>query len=392
MLPDAIIHSGRPQEEGLAKMVAPRAAVTFVNVSDRKSGHRSLRLPTIMRSSLRVPLDPEDIHNIRTFLDSELAHPTKGISEYWTDRLRAGDVIFEDGAAGASEGILEPDTIDLADMQRWTSRRILPPQIGLKFLRFLQLLLRADLKIAVEKQRVRVADHFYRTNLDALARRLDAVVQDPFLTLERLDATPFRQFPLVWPLDYLRFLHALNVIHQCYGDLSGRAVLEIGAAHGFLAHLMHFYWGTHHLIVDLPQTLVMGYAITKYLFPHVKALLPHQITSLDDHSFVADHEFIFMVPEQTTLLPPESCDVAINMDSFQEMEGDTVKGHFRLVDRSLTSKGMFYVMNREEKRVDSSYVARFEQYPWYEHYVTVFDNPIDMPHQQRHWERVVRKP
>ena len=368
-------------------MSPSKGRLVFINVSESNSATGSLKLPTIMRSTLSIPLAPEDIRNIRSFLASELAYQGKRVSPYWTDRIKAGEILIQDQTDAVNENVADVDTfIDLGNLEKWVSWSPFNPRIGLVILRLIRSIARVDLRSHITKQEHSLAYRYYKRNLPALARRIDGSLQQPSLRSEMLNNSPFRHYLHVWPLDYLRFTHAFNVICQFYGGVKGARVLEIGAAHGFLAHLMHFFLSTKHVIIDLPHIVILAYAVTKFLFPEIEVLLPHQVTRLNDKLSSCDYQFIFLTPQQASLLPGESFDVAINMCSFQEMDADIVKDYFDLVDTNLVRGGIFYVMNRKEKHVDANYVARFDEYPWQENYPVLFQNTKTMPYQKEHCE------
>ena len=78
-----------------------------------------------------------------------------------------------------------------------------------------------------------------------------------------------------------------------------------------------------------------------------------------------------MTPEQTSIIPDKTVELAINIDSMQEMNKDNIDFYFSLMDRIIKPSGYFFASNRVEKIMLGEPI-RFSEYPWRSHNRTIF--------------------
>ncbi|AYY12654.1 putative sugar O-methyltransferase [Actinobacteria bacterium YIM 96077] len=136
-------------------------------------------------------------------------------------------------------------------------------------------------------------------------------------------------------LDYLQAALEVGFVEKNV-DLHGASVLEIGAGYGRTCHaLLSNHDISTYCIVDLDTTMQLS---KKYL----RAVL-------DDAQF-AKLRFV-SVDDVDTRLNSTRFDLCINIDSFAEMDPNTVRGYLVLIDQRCTS---FYVKNPVGKYWDSS--------------------------------------
>lgn len=79
-----------------------------------------------------------------------------------------------------------------------------------------------------------------------------------------------------------------------------------------------------------------------------------------------DTDFVFCPTESLCFIEKNVFDVAININSMQEMNVETVSMYFDFIRRQLSEEGLFYCSNRVEKVMPSGEVSRFADYPWQE--------------------------
>ena len=135
-------------------------------------------------------------------------------------------------------------------------------------------------------------------------------------------------------LDYLQALDEYECISGSL-ELAGASLLEIGAGYGRTAHfLLSNADIADYTILDLPNALGLG---RKYL----KTVLPE-----------ANFNKLRFVPvEQFQSLQAASFDLAINIDSFAEMDKEVVLAYLNFIDGHCQH---FYVKNPVAKYLDKS--------------------------------------
>jgi putative sugar O-methyltransferase len=136
-------------------------------------------------------------------------------------------------------------------------------------------------------------------------------------------------------LDYLQAVHEVEFMSANL-DLDGIQILEIGAGYGRTCHtLLSNHEVAGYTIVDLPNTLALS---RRYL---QAVLEPEQFARI---RFVG----IEAVEEQVRA---GRFDLCLNVDSFAEMDPNTVRHYLALIDATCTH---FYVNNPVGKYLDKT--------------------------------------
>jgi len=156
-----------------------------------------------------------------------------------------------------------------------------------------------------------------------------------------------------------------------YTDLpQAKAILEIGGGSGNLSSLLYSSISNCTVIsVDLPETLCFAIVFIADMFPGASILLPNEEQLYDFNHY----DFVFLTTEQTHLIKENSIDLAINIDSFQEMTHKQIEIYFQLIQRCCSNNSYFFTSNRVEKmpcspanyqKKTSEPPNRFSDYPW----------------------------
>jgi len=148
------------------------------------------------------------------------------------------------------------------------------------------------------------------------------------------------------------------------------SIFEIGAGTANLAIL----FGAHSLcknyyIVDLPEMLLpASYELFRYL-PDANQILPSEIG--DRKRILLDPDkinFILLTPEQISLIPDNSIDIALNIESFGEMEQSIANNYVAAMYRVLRKNGYLFSANRESRVVSEhdgvTYFTTYWKYPF----------------------------
>ena len=108
------------------------------------------------------------------------------------------------------------------------------------------------------------------------------------------------------------------------------------------------------------------------LFPEASIKLPNEIEN--DNNILEDKiDFMFLTPNQLDCIKADSVDLAININSFQEMKHKQVDVYFDFIQRVVNHSGYFFTVNRIEKIPCDDYPfeieqaeppIRFFEYPW----------------------------
>tara|TARA_B100001057_G_C22858557_1_gene953589 strand:+ start:1847 stop:2893 length:1047 start_codon:yes stop_codon:yes gene_type:complete len=132
-------------------------------------------------------------------------------------------------------------------------------------------------------------------------------------------------------------------------------ILEVGA--GACMNIAHNYSQSKSkaIIVDLPETIYVGYSVLRTLFPNASIVLPDQIntaikTNKSILSLLKSSDFIFMLPTQVDFIEPGIIDSAFNIASFQEMEQEVVNNYLAMIHKSLKVGGSLTMMNLSTSR------------------------------------------
>ena len=126
-------------------------------------------------------------------------------------------------------------------------------------------------------------------------------------------------------------------------------ILDIGSGYGGLSRILHYYTpNSCHVLLDLPETLIMTSYFIKYNFPKAKiALLEDIIDKLDDFdTLVQAYDFIIIPPSVLTSLKSRSVDLVINTASLGFMQKEYLEFYLEQTNRVLKEGGYFYSLNK----------------------------------------------
>jgi len=138
--------------------------------------------------------------------------------------------------------------------------------------------------------------------------------------------------------------------HIPFSSYDRAVVLDIGSGYGGLSRLLDYYTSNScHILLDLPETLILTSYFIKYNFPDRKiALLEDIINSLDDFDrLIQEYDFIIIPPSVLKNLKNLSVDVVINTASMGFMQEEYLEFYLTQIDRVLKEGGYFYSINKD---------------------------------------------
>jgi len=138
---------------------------------------------------------------------------------------------------------------------------------------------------------------------------------------------------------------------MCTHFLNGEAkrYLEIGAGNGNLASFFKHYNQANVVIIDLPETILYSCCYLKNIFPNATMLLPNELSFPLTEGKLDEHDFIFVVPSQSHMLPKKAFDLVANTSSMQEMTHSQIQEYFNLVQEVSKEGALWCNVNRVEK-------------------------------------------
>ena len=156
----------------------------------------------------------------------------------------------------------------------------------------------------------------------------------------------------VWYSERVRELAA------AHGPQRPLDVLEIGAGAGNLAVLLHLHGLVRsYVIVDLPELLAhSAYSISTYLDGADLRFEPPPATP-------AGEGFWLLTPEQAPELAAGSLDLALNFNSFMEMDEDARDSYLELVYRTGRPGALFLNVNRRQRALPGRGGESFDNNP-----------------------------
>jgi len=127
-------------------------------------------------------------------------------------------------------------------------------------------------------------------------------------------------------------------------------VLDIGSGYGALSRMLKFYTpNSCHILLDLPETLVLTSYFIKYNFPAARvALLDDIVNNIEDFdNHIQKYDFIIITPDVLSHIKPNSVDLVINTASLAFMQKEYLEFYLTHIDRVLKKGGYFYSLNKE---------------------------------------------
>jgi hypothetical protein len=115
-------------------------------------------------------------------------------------------------------------------------------------------------------------------------------------------------------------------------------LLEIGAGGGVLAlFLSRLGLARSYRIVDLPEMLL-----------HSSWTIHSQLPEATLSFGTREGEFAFLTPAQAATLEPDSADIALNANSFMEMDEVQRDSYLRMIGRAVLPGGLLWNVNRRQ--------------------------------------------
>ena len=164
----------------------------------------------------------------------------------------------------------------------------------------------------------------------------------------------------------------LQLMESKIPSLRNTTVCEIGPGTGNMASLLHHHFNNKLFLVDLPKTFFFSFTFLTQFCPTAKIALPNRLSGKNFDP--KDYDIIMLTPQQTSQIQNQSIDLAINIHSMQEMNNETTRSYFELIDRIIKSGGHFFCSNRMEKIMDGKAI-RFLDYPWRSETSTIIFEP-----------------
>lgn len=139
------------------------------------------------------------------------------------------------------------------------------------------------------------------------------------------------------------------------GNVDRDVLLEIGAGAGVNPIVNYLNYNSKSIIIDLPETISIAFALIKTFIPSARVALPNDVQVAIDsgdsfEKIIERYDFIFILPIQIDLLGESFVDVAFNMASFQEMDISVVRNYIKLIHRVLKPGGHVALLNLEVSR------------------------------------------
>ena len=175
-------------------------------------------------------------------------------------------------------------------------------------------------------------------------------------------------------------LFIIYFFHTMYPFLSEKStktkffVCDIGGGYGALIHrIKKNFPNAVCLLFDLPEQNYISNYYLKKLNPAAKILnldalmTVKNVKSLDDLRLkkvdLLDYDYIILPGYLIKQLPNNSIDVFINTRSFMEMNTETVKFYFSQIHRTINKAGIFYCVNRYEKKTSGDTI-KIKKFPF----------------------------
>lgn len=148
-------------------------------------------------------------------------------------------------------------------------------------------------------------------------------------------------------LNSMKCYYMASVLEKELGPKENVNILEIGGGVGNLASiLIDIAKVNQYFIVDLPEMILNSSMAIRALYPDlpVHFLYPE---GEEAHNPLESGVY-FCVPEMIGAITSESFDLAVNIDSFQEMTEPQVRTYLGLVQRAVKPGGIFVNLNRRK--------------------------------------------
>ncbi|MBI3553535.1 MAG: putative sugar O-methyltransferase [Elusimicrobia bacterium] len=176
--------------------------------------------------------------------------------------------------------------------------------------------------------------------MDAVTRRLLKIGESDF-------GHPRRDLRLGGRTYSSNFIHTVIYAAKIIAAAAERGierprVLEIGGGLGVLAYLLRSYYGKRltYYAADLPETLMIQEWYLRSCFP--EAATSYKGTA---NLFIPAESGLNFVNAYRLQSQDFTFDVAINIDSMQEMDKKTSAAYIRYIERNISDQGFFFFQN-----------------------------------------------
>ncbi len=181
----------------------------------------------------------------------------------------------------------------------------------------------------------------------------------------------------------IKSYYHINILNSYMELPKKKFITEIGAGNGNLMLLLKYHFNSKCIInIDLPETLILSLPFLENLFPKAKILLPNEINANISENTLLNYDFIFLTPNQITLLEENLVDLFINTDSFGEMNMPQIEEYINLIQKVSKKNSFFFNSNRVEKIPRDETAenndhnikpTKFLEYPFFDNEILFFE-------------------
>lgn len=201
--------------------------------------------------------------------------------------------------------------------------------------------------------------------LAILPNRLNIV---PWMVHARKILSSLHDLDMFFSYDVFRQCCIASILEQYIAQWRNPKILLIGDGYGILSGLLKIRFSESQLfLVDIFPALLFQAVVLAKIVPGVRQELTYSGGS--KRNATVDHtistEITFCHAKDLSLLDGNTFHLAINVASMQEMTPDAVESYFTFIRSHLSTEGLFYCCNREEKVLPGSEILRFDGYPWH---------------------------
>jgi putative sugar O-methyltransferase len=172
---------------------------------------------------------------------------------------------------------------------------------------------------------------------------------------------------------------------------SGRGVIELGGGYGRVAWaFLQAYPDVRYVSVDIPPALAIAERYLEQLYPDHRIFRFRRFTDFEEiREEWESAQLAFLTPNQLDLIPPQECELFVNISSLHEMRPDQIAHYIEVVRRHCA--GHFYTKQwRRSINAHDDIVVRKEDYPVPAEWEVVFDRTP--PVQKLFFEAMYRMP
>ena len=187
----------------------------------------------------------------------------------------------------------------------------------------------------------------------------------------------YRRGPYRFNYRWCRHIYQLGLLNRVLGDqLRGglTTAMDIGSSYGIFSSLLaREYLGTHHVLVDFPEQLLLARYFLSSTFPAATFAGIRELGALPTipRAVVESHDFVLVPVSYYERLEGGSIDLVTNFASLGEMTRQWFDYYMR--GTPFVTAKWFFTANRIQSR------------PTYDTDLTVVDYPIWDPEKRRHF-------